>query len=326
MSDDSCVHIERGRPNSLMCVSRWGKASAVALVVMGLSGCALFIPEPEAETSYFTKLRGPSGPVRLFVRDEGRGKPIVFLHGFGGSGFSWRFLYPDLSRSYRLISLDLKGFRRSDKPLDDRYSILDHADLVAQFLEKKRLKNVTLVGHSFGGGVALATILKMRARAPRRVNKLVLLDSVAYKQKLPLFIELLQAPVIALVGVTMIPPEIQTTAALKYAFYDDYRITKESILEYARPLYTIGGKYAAVTTARQIIPKNLEAYTRLYPTIKVPALIIWCKHDRVVPLINALRLEAELPRSRLRIISDCGHIPQEESPRETVRLIRKFVK
>lgn len=318
------MRFEWGQPIFRISVSRWARASAVFLV-SGLVGCATLIPHPSNDTSYYIKLNGSNGPIRLFVRDEGQGKPIVFLHGFGGSGYSWRYLTPGLSKSYRLIALDLKGFGRSDKPLDDRYSILDHADLVAEFLEKKRLKHVTLVGHSFGGGVALATTLKMRARAPRRVDKLVLLDSVAYKQKLPFFIEFLRTPLVAPVGVTLIPPEIQTTAALRYAFYDDQRISGGSILEYARPLYSIGGKYAALTTARQIIPPNLEAYTRLYRTINIPALIIWCKHDKVVPPTNALRLKADLRRSKLRIIDDCGHVPQEESPRDTVRLIRNFV-
>ncbi len=292
----------------------------------GLVGCAILVRDPSEETSYYTELSGPGGGVRLFVRDEGAGKPIVFLHGFGGSGFGWRFLTSELKHDYRLIAVDLKGFGRSDKPLDGRYSILDHADLVAQFLEKKRLRNVTLAGHSFGGGVALATALKMRARAPRRVTKLILLDSVAYEQRLPFFITLLRIPVVAPVGVTVIPPEVQTRAALNYAFYDDSRVTQDSVLEYARPLYSIGGKYAAVATARQIVLPNLREYTRLYRTISLPALIIWCKHDKVVPSTNALRLKSDLRRSRLRIIDDCGHVPQEESPRETARLIRSFVK
>jgi pimeloyl-ACP methyl ester carboxylesterase len=67
----------------------------------------------------------------------------------------WRRLLPVVARGQRVIAIDLKGFGRSDKPVDRRYRIEEHAALVRAVIAKLGLRDVTLVGYSFGGAVAL---------------------------------------------------------------------------------------------------------------------------------------------------------------------------
>src|SRR5688500_10062692 len=65
--------------------------------------------------------------VRIHFRDRGAGNPIVLIHGFGASLDTWRYLEDRLKNEYRIVSLDLKGHGYSERPLDDRYSLQDHA-------------------------------------------------------------------------------------------------------------------------------------------------------------------------------------------------------
>ena len=299
----------------------------ISIALSILTSCAGNAPAiaPIGHT-YYKQLYTKNGPIRLFIRDEGKGKPIILLHGFGANIFTWRYLYPELTKSNRVIAVDMKGFGQSDKPYDDAYSPFDQADLIVQLIEHMRLKNLTLVGHSFGGGVALATYFKMQSRNPKIIKRLALLDSLAYKQPIPFFLHVMRMPIISDLGIAMIAPEVHTRASLAFSYHKQHRITQEAINNYAQPYYSYAGAYAAKRTAEQIQPDDLDNYITRYPTIKVPTLLIWCKHDRVVPVINGLKLYTVLPNSDFQIIQDCGHIPQEESPTETVSKLLKFMK
>ena len=106
------------------------------------------------------------GLVRLMPRSSSitkmraRAPPLLLIHGFGASTYTWRHIAPELARTHRVIAVDLKGFGQSDKPFDSRYSVFDQAELLAELIEEKDLHNLTLVGHSFGGGIALMLALE----------------------------------------------------------------------------------------------------------------------------------------------------------------------
>lgn len=328
------------RPSTLIAWARRVFLTCFGFIFMAaLSGCALLdgplapysaLTKAPMIKSYYTTIQSQSGPVKLYVREEGRRDgslpPLVMIHGYGGNHYTWRAIAPMLAKRYRVISIDLKGFGRSDKPLDNHYAIFDQAELVAAFILQKNLRDVTLVGHSFGGGVALAIAAAKKKNVPNRLKKVVLLDSLAYAQALPSFIRFLKLPVIAELGMTVVPPEIQAHAALRYAYHDDSKIQWDTVKAYAAPLYSIGGKYAAIRTAEQIVPQNIKSFVKGYKKIKVPTLLIWCEHDKIVPIFNGLRLNSEIPKSRLHIIKGCGHAPQEENPVETAQLIADFLR
>ena len=82
---------------------------------------------------------------------------VVLVHGFGASLESWHDIYPHLCGDYQTVRVDLKGFGFSSKPKDSTYSLEDQAELLASFLKGLGLGRVVLVGHSYGGGVALLT-------------------------------------------------------------------------------------------------------------------------------------------------------------------------
>ena len=224
-----------------------------------------------------------------------------------------------------VLSVDLKGFGRSDKPVDDAYGVLAQALLLETLIKRRGLRHLTIVGHSLGGGVALALTVHLNLTQPETVARLVLLDSIAYRQPVPLFIELLRTPVLADVGLLATPPELEVYKGLVAAYADPQKITLEAVSAYARPLYDPGGRQALVKTAQGIIPTNLSSLIAGYRTIQQPTLLIWCRADRVVPLWVGRRLARALPNAQLSLLKGCGHIPQEEEPAATLRLIKTFL-
>ena len=197
--------------------------------------------------------------------------------------------------------------------------MFDQAELLAQLIEDKDLRDLTLVGHSFGGGVALLLALEANQRLDGRIARLVLLNSIAYPQNIPVFFRLLDMPLVSQVGVRMVPPSVQTRVALQIAYFDDSKIDPEEVEIYAAPLKTAAGKHAIIHSARQIVPEDIAALSERYKTIELPTLILWCDHDRIVPLEVGLKLRRTLPNSTLRLVEGCGHMPQEEQPASDAR-------
>jgi pimeloyl-ACP methyl ester carboxylesterase len=297
------------------------------LLVLLLAGCA-HVPAPTVtlEQSLGEAKNFDYHGVRINYYETGQGPPVILLHGFGGSAYSWRFLAPVLARDHRVLTIDLKGFGLSAKPEDGKYALRDQADIVAAFIRTRDLHDLVVIGHSMGGGVTLMTYFLVREDVPARIKKLVLIDSAGYPQKLPFFIWLAQAPGLGSVGSQLLPPRFSTSMVLRKCYYHKDRITDEQIDTYAYYGSLPGAREAIVATAQQIIPANIEAVTARYKTIGVPVLIIWGAEDEVVPLSVGKQFKRDIPNSELVILPECGHMPPEEEPQETNRLITQFLK
>ena len=159
-------------------------ATFVMLTFFLLTGCAhdpkkgARMPDTEQARDSFV-YQG----VTLRYTDSGKGEPLLFLHGFAVSSYTWRHVADRLSGSNRVICLDLKGFGASDKPRDSDYSAYGQAETIAAFLEQRDLKNVTVVGNSFGGRVTMALYLRLSGTG--RIKRLVLVDSAGPGGVLP---------------------------------------------------------------------------------------------------------------------------------------------
>lgn len=300
------------------------KFLGAAIAGLGATGCTGVAPEVLTQMNFAT-VDGGTGPIRLAYRESGRGKPVLLIHGFGANAYTWRHIEPELARTHRVIAVDLKGFGQSEKPADKRYSILDQAKLIEAFMDQKRLDDVTIVGHSLGGGVALALTLQDIDAQRGRIKRLALIDSVAYAQKIPVAFSVLSAPVIGPMSNFLIPKEVQARTALRIAYHDDTKFSDQDVAEYAAPMHDKGSQHAMIYSARQIMPENIEDLSSRYPTIDIPALVVWCDRDKVVRSHIGWRLHKDLPRSTFKVVHDCGHIPQEERPHETAEILKAFI-
>lgn len=263
----------------------------------------------------------------LHCKIYGSGDPILALHGLGASMYTWRKLIESPYRfpGYKLIMVDLRGAGDSPKPNDKHYSILEQADLIYQFIQEHNLRNLTVMGNSYGGAVSLLVAIRLGEQDPGRLSKLILLGSGGYNKLLPSHLKILRTPLIGWLAVHLLPPTAQTCRVLRDSYYDDDKISREQIAEYARPIGLPGGRHALLQTGKQAIPKNIDDVTSKYPTISVPTLILWGLDDEVLPIKIGKMLHEAIPRSRLEIINNCGHVPQEECPEETICYISEFL-
>lgn len=260
-------------------------------------------------------------------RDPGPGvETFVLLHGFGATGYSWRHWVPGLERLGRVLVVDLKGFGASDKPDDGRYGPADQAPLVRRLIELEDPEHVTLVGHSFGGGVALLTALSMIDDEDPRLHRLVLVASPAYPQRLPPFVTLARFPRLAGAGLRLIGPKRVTRVVMRSIVHDKESVDREQVSVYAAALESPSGVRAMVAAAQQLVPDELDRLTASGPRIDVPTLLIYGRGDRVIPLWVGQRLSQELPRAHLEVIEECGHIPHEEHPKRTWEIVERFLR
>ncbi|HWN08130.1 MAG TPA: alpha/beta hydrolase [Pyrinomonadaceae bacterium] len=254
----------------------------------------------------------------------GSGDPILAIHGLGASNYTWRKLKGRLP-DHRLILIDLKGHGESVKPRDTNYSIPDQAELVLQFIREHDLRNLTVVGNSYGGAVSLMVAIRLCQEEPERLSKLILICSGGYNQDLPWHLKLIRTPVLGGLALHLLPATINTLTVLRYSYYQKRLISWEQCKAYARPIGSPGGRHALIQVAKQAVPENFEELIAQYPTISVPTLLIWGRNDRVIPLSIGERLNRDIPDSKLVVLDHVGHVPQEESPEETIAAILTFL-
>lgn len=263
--------------------------------------------------------------VSIAYREEGQGPPVILLHGLGGAMYTWRHLVPALASDHKVVTLDFKGFGLSDKPRNGDYSIQGHSEMVEAFIRERGYRDVTLIGNSMGGAVTLLTCLNCMKKPDNPIGRLVLIDSAAYLQDIPLFIQAMRIPVLGSLYLYLVPPRIGAGTVLKIAYFDPKKIPEESKTTYGGYLSMPGAREALIRTSSQLIPKNMDELAEQYKSIDVPTLIIWGDHDRIVPLWVGKKLSWEIPRAEMKIIKDCGHIPQEECPEEVIPAISEFL-
>jgi pimeloyl-ACP methyl ester carboxylesterase len=255
---------------------------------------------------------------------DGRGPPVVLIHGFGESTFSWRYLIPALAPRHRVYAVDLKGFGHSPKPLDSAYSVRDQAKLILEFLERKGIIAPTLIGHSFGGGVAIVVSLELQSRGVKPAG-IVLIDTIALPQRFPLFISLLRIPMLAEIATLLIPARLQARYGLRLAYFDRSKIPSSAEDAYAESLRQPGGRHAIIATARRIVPMDLPELVSQYPSMEVPTLVLWGREDEITPIDVGERLHGAIPQSVFRVIESSGHVPHEENYAEANAIIAAFV-
>lgn len=298
-------------------------ALALLLTVLASGGCAVMDKNIPGWTQY--QNLDKTNVLELASRSTGTGEPVLLIHGFGASSYSWRHVIEPLAQKNRVITVDLKGFGDSPKPRDDAYSVYEQARLVRNFILENNLKNLHIVGHSYGGGVALAVSIYLSASNPGLQKSLVLIDSVAYPQELPGFVKILATPVLGPLITYAVPNTFQVKNLLQIVYFNDDLIPQEAIDHYAADLGKPDAKYALLTSVRQMLPTDLQQFSENYANLTIPTLIIWSREDEIVPLAVGKRLHENIPDSKLVIMSGVGHAVQEEKPSLLLPHLRSFL-
>lgn len=265
-----------------------------------------------------------SSSINLHQKKYGSGDPVLCVHGLGANIFTWRHFVTPFSQKNKLILVDLRGFGSSPKAANKHYSIEEHANDIYKIILDDDLTKLTLVGNSLGGGISLLVAIRLCGQDPTRLSKLVLIDAGAYKEYLPGYLKLMRSFLGKLI-VYLAPSKLAAKFVLRASYYDKNKITEEQVKAYADPIVSEGGRHALLQTARQCVPANSDEIIAKLSSITVPTLILWGREDGVIPLKVGELLDQALPNSKLEVFEQCGHIPQEEKPDETIASISKFM-
>jgi pimeloyl-ACP methyl ester carboxylesterase len=288
----------------------------LAVIMILFGGCSMKQPN-----TLQSRLKSPKiVPLKLHALIKGEGEPLVMLHGFSSSHESFSHLIEPLSKKYKVYALDLKGFGASPKPRDDRYSVYDQMVLVKQFMDEHNITNPIMIGHSLGGGVILSLAV---SGVP--IKKMVLLDTAAYRQKRPFLLNLMQIPVFGSLGFYLLPSHYEIMEGYKFAFYDDSKIPQKNVDILTKNLQKKNAKYAFIRANDAIIPDDIDEVVKKYKDIDIPTLILWGYNDIVIRRSKAYKLHHDIQNSKLILIPGCGHLPQEERPKETLSYILDFL-
>jgi pimeloyl-ACP methyl ester carboxylesterase len=271
---------------------------------------------PNSAYSHFADIDG----VRVHYQEKGTGTPLILIHGFSSSTYSWKDVFEPLAKNFRVIAVDLKGFGFSGKP-DGDYTRHAQAILVAHLLDYLKIEKAWLAGNSMGGEVSLNLALQN----PQRVAGLILIDSagVSVPGSNSLAPGYARVPFVGPVLIALaLTSDKLVRQGLEKSFYDDAKVTDERVASYYRPLKTRGGQLAALRARTQWglfpIEKDLNK-------ISVPTLLIWGAEDALISIEAGRKMNSLINGSKLVIIERCGHVPQEELPERVLNEMTKFI-
>lgn len=252
-----------------------------------------------------------------------RGKDVVLLHGFGSSSYTWEKVAPKLMREgFHVWALDMKGFGWSEKPVNVKYDPFTLMEDVNSWMEKLNLTKVTFAGNSLGGAVAVLLAIEH----PDKINRLILVDAGGYPMEKPTIIKMAGIPFSA-ESVSCLYGRWVIKWNLGEVFYDRKKITKEQVEAYYNRMRTKGHIDSQVQLCRTLNFNDFRKYIDRIRDLEFKTLIIWGREDAWISLKSVgYRFRQDLKNSKLVVIPECGHIPQEEKPAVTARYMIDFLK
>jgi pimeloyl-ACP methyl ester carboxylesterase len=263
---------------------------------------------------------------RAFV-SFGKGPALLLIHGIGDSSDTWQPVLDELGRHHTIVAPDLLGHGRSEKPRAD-YSVAAYANGMRDLLSVLEIERATVIGHSLGGGVAA----QFAYQFPERCDRLILVDSGGIGRSVSPFLRLATVPgieaLMPLFGLAPVRAVTRFTAGvLRYLSTDLGRDTEE-LLAVFDALPDTSSRTAILRTLRSGVDWRGQVITmldRAYLAEGMPTLLVWGRHDAVIPLGHGRLAHAALPGSQLEIFDEAGHFPHHSDPARFVRVVSDFV-
>ncbi|MDR3294145.1 MAG: alpha/beta hydrolase [Clostridiales bacterium] len=216
---------------------------------------------------------------------------IIFLHGFGGSTKSFEYFANRLNGRYRTTLLDFYGFGHTP-PLERAMDIDDYVRSVEELMDAYGMRRVMLVGHSFGGRVAI----KLAAKGDTRIKKLVLADSAGIlpKRGFSYYVKV-----------------------YTYKFFKKLHITLNTGSSDYRGLSEVMKQ-----TFVKVVNEDLEPYLE---KIKCPTLIVWGENDKDTPPEMGEIMEQKIPNGERVVFLGCGHFAYIEEAGRFLRILEAMM-
>ncbi|MGB8331284.1 MAG: alpha/beta fold hydrolase [Polyangiales bacterium] len=264
---------------------------------------------------------------RLTYRLAGKGPLVLLIHGMAGSAATWEHVMPALSKQFTVLGPDLLGHGESDKAKGD-YSLGAMASTLRDLIVGLGYKRATVVGQSYGGGIAM----QLAYQYPERCERLVLVDAGGLGTEVNPLLRMLTLPGSeAVLLVACAPPVRRVVEAIGRVALRKKLQSAPAIPELWRSYSSLGdveARRAFLRTLRAVIDprgQSVSANDKLYLAAGMPTLIIWGEDDRIIPVEHAYAAHAAIPGSWLEIIEGVGHYPHCEAPERFVDSLTEFI-
>ena len=267
------------------------------------------------------------GHRRAYVK-AGKGPVVLLLHGLGCDHTTWEPVIEALSRRYTVIAPDLLGHGQSDKPRAD-YTLGGFANGMRDLLTVLGVDRATVIGHSFGGGVAM----QFAYQFPERTERLMLVASGGLGPEVSPAIRAISTPGFDHLMSVLTLPGIRHLgmAGLRALSTAPYRTTRD-LDEVAAIFDTFKDKRARQAirhVVRAVVDWQGQIVTmadRAYLTEEMPMWVVWGRDDRVIPVRHANAAAALAPNARVEVIADAGHFPHKDHPVRFAQVVHEFVR
>jgi proline-specific peptidase len=292
-----------------------------ALLAWGQRNSPAGLPEYLSIPSKRIDLSG----VNVHYVEAGKGPPLLFLHGLGGSWKDWSATLPAFAASYQVMAVDFPGFGDSDQP-EVKYSVEWLTEVIEKFIQERRLDEVNLVGHSMGGLVAL----NLATRPNSRVKRLIITDAVGIGDKAEFMSHVMTKKIMG--------PETRWESFEGF-LKDEFRGMAENFIKDRKPQTAreffesvpknpiTGNPFLPMTPSVQMTASIIDFDIRpKLASIRQPTLILWGVKDHVAPPQDASFLKKEISQSKLVFFPDSGHSPMIEHPSLFNQELGKFLK
>lgn len=308
----------------------WTLAALVALLAIAFlilrtpdTDRAAMIAKYGGAQSRFVTL--PDG-ARVHVRDSGgTGAPMILLHGSNSSLHTWEPLKRELGSAYRIVTLDLPGHGLTGATPANRYDTAEMVATVDGVATALGLQRFILGGNSMGGGVSWNYALAH----PDKVSALLLLDAGGMPPRAG------DAPPKSNIGFRImrssfgrwiggqITPRFLIRQSLEQSVANPARITDADVDRYWELLRFPGNR--AATMMRFSHPFVNDRAAERARDITAPTLVIFGREDRIINPSGAESFRERIAGSEVVMLDGVGHLPMEEAPEQTARVIQDFL-
>jgi pimeloyl-[acyl-carrier protein] methyl ester esterase len=254
--------------------------------------------------------------IRLYVETNGVGKPpLLFIHGWLTNADIWKYQTEEFSKSYQVITLDLRGFGRSDKPQVE-YTFDLFAEDIDFIVEKLRIDKPVFIGWSKGASIGLV----YAASKPERLSKLVLVGggpkfvaSDDYEHGL-------------------LPEEFNHMVDLMSTDYErgvrnfiDDELPEPGTEQLKKWIFDLAMQTPSKVALNSIINDSKYDLRPILQKIKLPTLICYGEFDSICPPGNSVFLHSGIDHSEIHVFKGLGHIPFLTDPASFNSLLLSFL-
>jgi pimeloyl-ACP methyl ester carboxylesterase len=263
---------------------------------------------------------------RVNFNIAGQGPPVILIHGVAGRASQWDQTMQLLAEHHAVVAPDLLGHGDSAKPRGD-YSLGAHASGIRDLLVALDIEHASVVGHSLGGGIAM----QFAYQFPERCERLVLVSSGGLGEEVHPLLRAATLPGSELVLPLLAHPRVLEIGSLIPRALGRIGLrTRIDLTEMARGYQSLSNaeaRNAFIHTVRSVIDargQRINASDRLYLASKMPSLIVWGRHDRIIPVEHAQPAHELMPGSRLELFDESGHFPHLDDPLRFARTLEAF--